>query len=166
MKKLHPDLVNLIRRYHAQGYGVSSLANAFELSRPCVNDVVKKKTHKNVVDDNSLPPLVEVTVARERLRPGGGRRTSLQRSVEQLRAPSDSAPGAAPPTAYEAGVARVLTEQEAGALTYLAKTRARQTPSAPSSVSAPAAATPAEAEAKESARKNMALLKSTIGRSP
>ena len=60
MAKLHPDTVRLLRRYHNHGYSVVSLAEAFGLSRSCVHGVVSGKTHRNVTQDDALPPLTEI----------------------------------------------------------------------------------------------------------
>ena len=60
MAKLHPDTVRLLRRYHNHGYSVVSLAEAFGLSRSCVHGVVSGKTHRNVTQDDALPPLAQI----------------------------------------------------------------------------------------------------------
>ena len=60
MAKLHPDTVRLLRRYHNHGYSVVSLSEAFGLSRSCVHGVVSGKTHKNVTQNDALPPLAEI----------------------------------------------------------------------------------------------------------
>ena len=60
MAKLHPDTVRLLRRYHNHGYSVVSLAEAFGLSRSCVHGVVSGKTHRNITQDDALPPLAEI----------------------------------------------------------------------------------------------------------
>ena len=58
--KLDPDTVRLLRRYYNHGYSIASLCRSFKLSRRCVHDVVNHKTHKNVTQDDALPPLVEI----------------------------------------------------------------------------------------------------------
>ena len=60
MAKLHPDTVRLLRRYYNHGYSVVSLAEAFGLSRSCVHGVVSGKTHRNVTQDDALPPLAQI----------------------------------------------------------------------------------------------------------
>ncbi|MCY4528434.1 MAG: hypothetical protein OXD46_05310 [Chloroflexi bacterium] len=60
MAKLHPDTDRQLRRYHNNGYSVVSLAEAFGLSRSCVHGVVSGKTHRNVTQDDALPPLAEI----------------------------------------------------------------------------------------------------------
>ena len=95
MSKLHPDVVRLLRRYYAGGYSIVSLVEAFGLSRRCVYDVVKGRTHKNVIDDNSLPPLAEVIVDPVRLRPRITPPSTLP-SLEELRESARRARGQTP----------------------------------------------------------------------
>ena len=63
-RHLHPDYVILARRYHANGYSITAIAAALEVSRSTVSDVVHFKTHTRVYDTgkplrrlktNSLP---------------------------------------------------------------------------------------------------------------
>ena len=61
---LHPDLVLTVRRYYLQGYGVTTLANHYGISRQAVSNVVHGHTHKRLVVPPQLaaqllPPLEE-----------------------------------------------------------------------------------------------------------
>lgn len=67
--KLHPDTVRELRRYYSRGYSIASLMEAYDLSRSCVNGVVKYRTHRNVTDDDSLPPLVKIERKEVKRRP-------------------------------------------------------------------------------------------------
>ena len=58
--KLHPDTVRELRRYYSRGYSIASLMEAYDLSRSCINGVVKYKTHRRITDDDALPPLVKI----------------------------------------------------------------------------------------------------------
>lgn len=71
MAKLHPDTVRQLRRYHSHGYSVASLVDAFGLSRSCVHGVVSGKTHRNVSQDDALPPLAEIIRTTLKRRPDG-----------------------------------------------------------------------------------------------
>ena len=73
MAKLHPDTVRLLRRYHKHGYSVVSLAEAFGLSRSCVHGVLSGKTHRNVTQNDALPPLAEIVRDKVALLPKGDR---------------------------------------------------------------------------------------------
>ena len=59
--KLKIDTVRLIKRYGADGYTVTDLAQRFSVSTSCIKNVLSGKTHANVVDDPDLPLLSEVT---------------------------------------------------------------------------------------------------------
>ena len=49
-RPLHPDVVIHIRRYHAAGYSIGSLATALNISKSAIFNVVHYKTHTRVVD--------------------------------------------------------------------------------------------------------------------
>ena len=82
MAKLHPDTVRLLRRYHNHGYSVVSLAEAFGLSRSCVHGVVSGKTHRNVTQDDALPPLAEIVRDKVARLPKGDRPTAQAHDVD------------------------------------------------------------------------------------
>ena len=73
MAKLHSDTVRQLRRYHNHYYSVVSLAEAFGLSRSCVHGVVSGKTHRNVTQDDALPPLAEIVRDKVARLPKGNR---------------------------------------------------------------------------------------------
>ena len=77
--KLDPDTVRLLRRYHKHGYSVAALCRAFDLSRPCVSNVVNFKTHKNVTQDEDLPPLAEIVTNRQPRMPNGTSKRAKKR---------------------------------------------------------------------------------------
>ena len=69
----HPDVVRLIRRYHANGYGISVLAAHFDLHRVTVSRMVSdtNPTHAKVTRRGSrkLPPLEDVQPLRRTIKP-------------------------------------------------------------------------------------------------
>ena len=50
-RRIHPDVVNHIRRFHAKGYSITHIAEALGISRQAASDIVHYKTHPRVVDD-------------------------------------------------------------------------------------------------------------------
>ena len=73
--KLHPDVVRKLRLYYSRGYSIASLMEHFALSRNCVTNVVKNRTHRQVSSDPALPPLVRVEGAVQVLRPSNANRS-------------------------------------------------------------------------------------------
>ena len=69
--KTHPDAVREIRYWHSHGYGVSSIASAYGLSRQTVTNIVKFRTYPNVTQDASVPPLMQIDRPVKAVRPGG-----------------------------------------------------------------------------------------------
>ena len=61
---VHADDVRSIRLYHASGYTITALAKRFKLSRQCVSDIVRRRTHAGVTmaDTDALPPLSTVPI--------------------------------------------------------------------------------------------------------
>ena len=61
--------------YYSRGYSIASLMEHFALSRNCVTNVVKNRTHRQVSSDPALPPLVRVEGAVQVLRPSNANRS-------------------------------------------------------------------------------------------
>ena len=80
--KLHPDVVRKLRLYYSRGYSIASLMEHFALSRNCVTNVVKNRTHVHVSNDPALPPLVRVEGAVQVLRPSNGKRSKPAPATE------------------------------------------------------------------------------------
>ena len=66
---VHPDDVRAIRRYRRHGYTITALAQRFKLSRQAVSDIIHRKTHRNVTDNDAVPALSDVHVNTPRLNP-------------------------------------------------------------------------------------------------
>ena len=83
-RHLHPDYVILARRYHANGYSITAIAAALEVSRSTVSDVVHFKTHTRVYDTGK--PLRRLKTNSLPIRPDGDGREARSIQAERSRA--------------------------------------------------------------------------------